>query len=112
MLVSLELEDNSTLNTEVWEAAGLQSNGTFPLDRFSYSNSALLEVIFRHVQETNFKGITVSDRSGREREGKSWRRGKDEREQVGSTEKLREERCRGEGEEAWKPACPLTLLPL
>ena len=84
MLVSLELEENSTLNAEVWEAAGLQGSGTFPLDRFSYNNSALLEVIFRHVQATNFNGITVSDRGGREREGKSWRRGKeDEREQVG-----------------------------
>ena len=45
----------------MWEAAGLQGNGTFPLDRFSYNNSALLEVIFRHVQATNFNGITVSE---------------------------------------------------
>ena len=67
MVVSLELEENSTLNAEVWEAAGLQDNGTFPLDRFSYNNSALLEVIFRHAQATNFTGITVSV----EREGGS-----------------------------------------
>ena len=65
----------------MWEAAGLQGNGTFPLDRFSYNNSALLEVIFRHVQAINFNGITVSEGAGREREGKSSRRGKeDERE--------------------------------
>ena len=70
MVVPLELEENSTLNAEVWEAAGLQGNGTFPLDRFSYNNSALLEVIFRHVQETNFTGITVSEGGGREWEGK------------------------------------------
>ena len=77
----------------MWEAAGLQGNGTFPLDRFSYSNSALLEVIFRHVQATNFNGITVSEMGGKEREGKGWRRGKeDERGLVGSAEKLREER--------------------
>ena len=61
MVVPLELEENSTLNAEVWEAAGLQGNGTFPLDRFSYGNSALLEVIFRHVQAANFNGITVSE---------------------------------------------------
>ena len=55
-----ELEENSTLNSKVWEAAGLCSNGTFPLDYFSYNNSALLDVIFRHLQKTNFSGVTVS----------------------------------------------------
>ena len=63
---SLELEENSTLNAEVWEAAGLQGNGTFPLDHFSYNNSALLEVVFRHVQATSFNGITVSEGGGRD----------------------------------------------
>jgi len=48
------------LNDEVWEAAGLQCNGTFPLELFSYNNSVLLDVIFRHVKETSFNGITVS----------------------------------------------------
>jgi len=55
-----ELEENSTLNADVWETAGLSDNATFPLDKFSYNNSALLDVIFNQVQETNFKGITVS----------------------------------------------------
>ena len=72
---SLELEENSTLNAKVWEAAGLQGNGTFPLDRFSYNNSALLEVTFRHVQAMNFNGITVSEGGGREREEKRRKRG-------------------------------------
>ena len=45
----------------MWEAAGLHSNGTFPLDYFSYNNSTLLDVIFRHMQETNFSGVTVSE---------------------------------------------------
>ena len=58
-----ELEENSTLNSKVWEAAGLHGNGTFPLDHFSYNNSALLDMIFRHVQETNFSGITVRSRT-------------------------------------------------
>ena len=57
---SAELEENSALNSKVWEAAGLHSNGTFPLDYFSYNNSALLDVIFRHLQKTNFSGVTVS----------------------------------------------------
>lgn len=48
------------MNDEVWEAAGLQCNGTFPLELFSYNNSVLLDVIFRHVKETSFNGITVS----------------------------------------------------
>ena len=56
-----ELGENSALNTKVWEAAGLRGNGTFPLDYFSYNNSALLDVIFRHVQRTNFSGVTVSE---------------------------------------------------
>ena len=60
MYFTAELEENSTLNSKVWEAAGLHSNGTFPLDYFSYNNSALLDVIFRHLEKTNFNGITVS----------------------------------------------------
>lgn len=59
-ILTIELEENSALNTKVWEAAGLHVNGTFPLDYFSYNNSALLDVIFRHMQETNFSDITVS----------------------------------------------------
>ena len=60
-----ELEENSTLNSKVWETAGLHGKGTFPLDRFSYNNSVLLDVIFRHLQKTNFSGITVSVKKGR-----------------------------------------------
>ena len=78
MVVSLELEENSTLNAEVWEAAGLQGNGTFPLDRFSYNNSALLEVIFRHTQATNFTGITVSEGGEREWEVEETKGGRQE----------------------------------
>ena len=55
-----ELEENSTLNNMVWGAAGLLGNGTFPLEQFSYNNSVLLDVIFRHMRDTNFRGITVS----------------------------------------------------
>ena len=62
LYLTAELEENSTLNSKVWETAGLRSNGTFPLDYFSYNNSALLDVIFRHVEKTNFSGITVSGR--------------------------------------------------
>ena len=57
-----ELEENSALNSRVWETAGLHGNGTFPLNYFSYNNSALLDVIFRHVQEINYSGVTVSER--------------------------------------------------
>ena len=55
-----ELEENSTLSSKVWETAGRYGNGTFPLDYFSYNNSALLDVIFKHVEKTNFSGVTVS----------------------------------------------------
>ena len=55
-----ELEENTALNTKVWDAAGRHGNDTFPLDNFSYNNSALLDVIFRHVEKTNFSGVTVS----------------------------------------------------
>ena len=80
----------------MWEAAGLQGNGTFPLDHFSYNNSALLEVIFRHVQATSFNGITVSEGGERETEGMRWRRGKkvrkSKREEGSSIKDLRGER--------------------
>ena len=59
-IFTTELEENSTLNADIWEAAGLVGSSTFPLDNFSYNNSALLDVIFKQVQETNFKGISVS----------------------------------------------------
>ena len=56
---------------------------------------------------------------GREREGKSWRRGKEleegEREEGAgrfNRKVERGEKCRGEGEEAWNPACPLFVEPL
>ena len=57
---SAELEENSVLNSKVWDASGVRGNGTFPLDYFSYNNSALLDVIFRHLEKTNFSGVTVS----------------------------------------------------
>ena len=62
MYITAELEENSTLNSKVWDAAGVRGNGTFPLDHFSYNNSALVDVIFQHAQETNFSGVTVSAR--------------------------------------------------
>ena len=57
---SVELEENSVLNSKVWDASGVCGNGTFPLDHFSYNNSALLDVMFRHLEKTNFSGVTVS----------------------------------------------------
>lgn len=80
MVVPLELEENSTLNADVWEAAGLQYNGTFPLERFSYDNRVLLNVIFRHLKETSFTGITVSGRGNdarREGNGNEGRGGRE-----------------------------------
>ena len=56
-----ELKENSTLNTKVWDAAGLRGNGTFPLHYFTYNNTALLNVIFQHLHKTNFSGVTVSE---------------------------------------------------
>ena len=40
-IFTAELEENSTLNADIWETAGLFDNATFPLDKFSYNNSAL-----------------------------------------------------------------------
>lgn len=71
-----ELESNSTLNADVWETAGLHGNAMFPLEHFSYNNSALLDVLFRHVQNTKFNGITVSGRRRKRRahDEKKWGR--------------------------------------
>ena len=38
-----ELESNPTLNAYVRETAGLSGNATFPLDDFTYNNSALVD---------------------------------------------------------------------
>ena len=32
----------------------------FRLDDFTYSNNLLLEIIFRHLEDTSFNGITVN----------------------------------------------------
>jgi len=74
-IFTTELEENLTLNADVWKSAGQFGNATFPLDNFYYNNSALLGVIFKYVQETNFEGITVSGRR-RETPAGSWNGGR------------------------------------
>ena len=49
---------DATLNQALAEAFNTQS--TFNLSDFNYNSDELLQVIFRHIENTSFNGITVS----------------------------------------------------
>ena len=49
---------DATLNQALAEAFNAQS--TFNLSDFNYNSDELLQVIFRHIKNTSFNGVTVS----------------------------------------------------
>ena len=53
-----DLATNNTLNMLAAQVEGLK-DVEFTLGNFSYRNSIVQENIFRHMEETNFTGITV-----------------------------------------------------
>ncbi len=55
-----DLRSNVSLNTEAARSSGLADGQTFSIENFTYSNVVVAETMFKHFQETNFRGITVS----------------------------------------------------
>ena len=55
-----ELRNDSKLNMEAAREAGLPEGEEFTLANFSYSNSVIVQRVFHYLNNTNFKGITVS----------------------------------------------------
>ena len=48
---------DSAVNAEI--ARSVNSSLPFALEDFDYNNHKLMEVMFRHLENTNFAGITV-----------------------------------------------------
>lgn len=49
---------DSEVNEKIAQAYRIPSH--FELEDFTYENDALLEIIFRHLSNTSFRGFTVS----------------------------------------------------
>lgn len=59
----LELANNASLNTLAKEANGDYYNDTeeFKIEDFTYKNYVVKQLMFKHLSNTNFEGITVND---------------------------------------------------
>ena len=55
-----DLESNDTLSRLAWEAQGISSSETFRLENFTYNNDVIMNTVFGHMAQTNFRGVTVS----------------------------------------------------
>ena len=61
LLVYLDLAWNRSLNRYLHQFnSDLLLNKSFGLQHFTYNNSAMLDLIFNHLADTNFIGLTVS----------------------------------------------------
>ena len=57
LYVVTELMENETLREE----AGMASNvANFSIEDFTYENNIIQQIMFRHLTDTNFTGVTVS----------------------------------------------------
>ena len=54
-----DLLDNDTLRRLAGEEAELSDPDQFDLANFTYKNRVIAETMFRHLEETNFTGLTV-----------------------------------------------------
>ena len=52
-------DPNSNLNEHLAQSYLNNSGDTFHLEQFTYKSDALLDVIFNHVKNTSFMGISV-----------------------------------------------------
>ena len=59
MCTPIDLAENSTLNSEAADLSDLPDGDIFTIDNFTYANSAVVSRMFKHLQETDFLGITV-----------------------------------------------------
>ncbi len=60
MLLFLDLLTNGTLRRMAGIEAELEDPDGFGLENFTYKNRIIAETIFRHLEETNFVGLSVS----------------------------------------------------
>ena len=56
-----DLESNATLNRLAWEAQAVSTSEPFRLENFTYSNDVVRNTIFGHLEQTNFRGVSVSE---------------------------------------------------
>ena len=55
-----DLESNNSLSRLAWEAQGISTSETFRLENFTYNNDVIMNTVFGHMAQTNFRGVTVS----------------------------------------------------
>ena len=59
----LDLVQNRSLNSYLHQFnSDILPNKSFGLQHFTYNNSAMLNVTFHHLAQTDFIGLTVSNR--------------------------------------------------
>lgn len=56
-----DLNSNATLSRMAWETQAVSTNETFQLENFTYSNVVIRNIIFGHLEQTNFRGVSVSE---------------------------------------------------
>ena len=56
-----ELAENETLNREAARLSGLSDGETFTMANFTYANSVVVSQMFEHMENTMFRGISVSE---------------------------------------------------
>ena len=58
-MATLDLQDNATLKMQAASEAGLE-NDDFVIENFTYTNRAIVNTVFGHLEDTNFTGLVVS----------------------------------------------------
>lgn len=55
-----EFEDNITLSAMAYEAGGMSLDSQpFRIENFTYKNDIVMKTIFKHLEGTNFTGVSV-----------------------------------------------------
>ena len=57
---TLDLKENDALRLQAGMEANLINKDQFDLENFTYSNGIIAKTMFRHLENTDFVGITVS----------------------------------------------------
>lgn len=87
MLIPSEFENNRTLSEMAYEAegmtvqsenftqsgSGMENFTPFRIENFTYKNEIVMETMFKHLEETDFLGVSVME-SGRKGGGEKEKR--------------------------------------
>ena len=60
ILMLSDLKLDPFLNEQAANASGLPYGEKFTMENFTYSNNVIATTMFKHLNRTNFQGITVS----------------------------------------------------